>query len=986
MGDATALAGTSTITTRLLLRVVAERGGERAVGRVLERAQLADRRAHLESLRGRVPYEAKLRLFDAAAHELGDPRIGLALGRAAVTDPAVAALRRLLTTFGSPERLLRQVSRISTRLDSSAVFRCESAGDGRAALTWQVLGPHRANRVDCDYNLSLLRKAPVLFGLPPAVVEHWTCQVDGAPRCEYSVTWEVTARRPRRGLRARPPVVREPAEAPATDAEQRLHDLQDAVTDLVSGDSLEDTLDRVASRADHAVHAPGHVLDVRLPQGGRHLRSRGTGASVLAALGDRRLAPGSHRIGGMSVLAVPVTSATRDYGVLAIVAWPGQETFPGDVELLTAYARHAAVAIQTAAALAEAREQEETARLLLTVSRSLAGRAGAQQIAQTVADAVPRLSGADRSAVALWEPGMQAVWNAGLSGWPPDLSARGAGLVTSAEDCPELRELVAVGAPMLVDRASSPWAAEVLTDFGVTAMAGVPIKVDDRLVGIVLAYWADTAPPSALDEVTTERMWGLAGLAGVALDNAQLLDEIRHQALHDPLTGLPNRALVEARAHAALTRAGRPPVRTALLFCDVDRLRRINDSLGHGAEDEVLREVARRLRWVVREQDTVARYSGDEFVVLLPGAAEPAAREVAERMHRALSTPLRVEGQDLFVELAIGLAVTEADGEPGDDAVRRAWNTLVDHAADHARRGRNGSTPGPDDRSRERLRLETDLHGAVERGEVVVHLQPQVDLASGRIVAVEALARWHHPELGSVPPNVFVPVAETSGQIRALGEHVLREACGTVARWRSEGLDLEVAVNVSAVQLTDPSFTALVQGVLAETGLPGSRLTLEVTESQVLSETAAEHGHLERLRALGVGVSVDDFGTGYSSLAQLHRLPVTEMKVDRSFIADLDGDASAPFVAGIVGLGHGLGLRVVAEGIETPEQAQALRAMGCHRAQGYFFGRPAAPDAVHAQILAALAPVAVPRPRSEPGTVAPPEARRAADGARGDRA
>ncbi len=956
MAGTSALAGTSTVTTRLLLRVVAERGGERAVERVLERAGLADRRAQLQGLRGRVSYPEKLGLFDAAAQELGDPRIGLALGRAAITDPAVVALRRVLTAFGSPAGVLRQVSRLSTRLDSSAVFRCESATDGAAELTWRVLPPHHPSRVDCDYNIGMLRKAPVLFGLQPAVVEHWTCQVDGAPRCEYTVTWQEEARPRRRWRHRHRPASPRTVPAPVADAEERLHDLQEAATDLFAGDSLEDTLDRVASRADRAVHAPGYVLDVRLPHGARHVRSRGLGSSVVAATQGDRLAVGCHEIGGTSVLAVPVTSATRDYGVLAVVAWPGQEVFPGDVELLTAYARHAAAAIEMSASLAEAREQEETARLLLDVARSLAGRREAREVAQTIADAVPALCGADRSAVALWEPEVQAVWIAGLSGWPPDLAERAAGFVTSTDESPELCELLAVGAPMLVDRSSSAWADEVLSEFGVTAMGVVPITVGDRLAGIVLAHWAHSTPPAALGDGTTERLWGLAGLAGVALDNTHLLDEIRHQATHDALTGLPDRALLETRVRAALSRPT-PTGSVAVLFCDVSRLGRVNDSLGHGAGDEVLRQVALRLRTVVRDPDTVARFSGDEFAVLLPGTGEAGAAEVVDRIHRSLSTPVPVGGQEVFVDLAVGTAVaaTSACGT-SDDAVRQAAAHLVEAAAEDMRHRRGGTAPRPDgdERARERLRLETDLHRAVDRGEISVHLQPQVDLASGRVVAVEALARWHHPTLGPVRPDVFVPIAEASGQVRRIGEHVLREACRTVAAWRADGVDVEVAVNVSAVQLTDPGFAGVVLRVLDETALPASSLTLEVTESQVLSEVATRHGHLDALRALGVGISVDDFGTGYSSLAQLQRLPVTELKIDRSFTSQLSGEgAPSPLVAGIVGLARGLGLRVVAEGVETPSQSAALRRMGCDRVQGYLFGRPAAPPDTRELIRAA---------------------------------
>jgi len=367
---------------------------------------------------------------------------------------------------------------------------------------------------------------------------------------------------------------------------------------------------------------------------------------------------------------------------------------------------------------------------------------------------------------------------------------------------------------------------------------------------------------------------------------------------------------------------------------------------------------------VVRDQDTVCRYSGDEFAVLLPGTGDPSARDVAERIHRSLSEPLCVGGQEVFVQLAVGVAVTHARAAAPHGAADEAALELVQRATEEMHRSTTGSTdPAEDDeQARQRLRLETDLHGAVDRGEISVHLQPQVDLASGRVVAVEALARWDHPALGPVRPDVFVPVAEASGQIGELGRHVLREACETVAAWRADGIDLEVAVNVSAVQLTEAGFTDMVRQVLEETGLPGERLTLEVTESQVLSEVATRHGHLERLRGMGVGISVDDFGTGYSSLAQLHRLPVTEMKVDRAFTAELTDDLPSPFVAGIVGLGHGLGLRVVAEGVETVGQVHALRSMGCERAQGYHFGRPMPPAALRELLLSEEADAPRPAP------------------------
>jgi diguanylate cyclase (GGDEF)-like protein len=944
------LAGTSTVTTRLLLRAAAERGGSEAVVRALNGAGLAGEAALLHSLRGRVSYEVKLRLFDAVAAEVGDPRIGLALADAALADPALGPLRAAVRALGSPATALRQVSRISTRLDTAAVFRCTESVDGRAELVWRVLAPHRPSRMDCDYNIGMLMQAPVIFGLPPARVEHLVCQVDGASACSYTVTWRPlgSSSRWRRWRRRPQPAV----QIAACRGDEWLSALREASDDLPADATLETTLQRITEQADRVVHGPGHLLDVLLPHGDRHLKARGLGRAVVQRLGDTRLEPGVQEVAEATVIAVPVATATTSYGVLAVVLWPGQELLAQDVEMLGAYARQAAAALQTSALLEEAREQEETARLLLTVARSVAGRRSIPQIAQAVADAVPALCGADRSAVALWEPGARSVWMAGLAGWPAELADRAAAFVTTTEDSPELRQLVASGAPLLVDGSSSAWARDVLDAFGIAAFAAVPVLVDGNLVGFVLAHWVDLIPRGGLGEALTERLWGLAGLAGVALDKTRLLEELDHLSSHDELTGLPNQAVFVARLQAALEDAAAGGAPVTVLLADVDRLKRINDGLGRGAGDQVLREVAGRLTTTVREGDTVTRL-GDAFGMLLPGVGPRRAEQIADGIRAALEPPVSAGDEAVFVGLAIGTAVVSGQSlrrllqQP--DAARRLVELATANLREAKRRSAGALVPNP--RSQEGLRLETELHGAVDRGEIQVFFQPQIDVATGRAVAVEALARWQHPVLGAVPPGEFVPVAEDSGLIRQLGEHVLRQACRTVADWSRDGLELEVAVNVSAVQLTDAGFSDVVQRVLAETGLRPERLILEVTESQVLTEVADRHGHLTRLRSTGVGISVDDFGTGYSSLAQLDHLPATELKIDRSFVAQITDGRPSPLVAGIVGLAHGLGLRVVAEGIETPGQLQAMRRIGCDRAQGYLLGRPAESDAVHHGLL-----------------------------------
>jgi diguanylate cyclase (GGDEF)-like protein len=937
--------GTSTQTTRLVLRIVADEAGREGVDRVLASAGLSDQRDQLQSVGERISYPDKIRLFEAAAVELGDPRIGLRLGQAALEDPALEPLPVLARAQGSPAALIRGISRMSMRFDTAGVMRCERVQAGRAVVAWKVLPPHRPNRIDCDYNIGLLTQLPVVFGLPPARVHHGLiCQLNGAPECVYHLAWaETLSHRLRKVLRRfrreRPDLSRE------SSAEYRLQVLEGAASDLVSSLPLEQVLDRIATRADSAVHAPGHLLAVRLPSGRRHMRARGTGGALTTALGDDgvTLTLAGTPLAELPVLCVPVASAAHSYGVLVAVAHPGQEFFPEDAGTLAAYARHAAASLDVAGVIAEAREHAETTQLLLDVARSLAEGSTVGTVARSIADAVPTLSGASRSAVALWDADAGKLRIAGMNGWPDELAEKLIDYATTAHESPELSKLLSTGAPLLVDRNGSRWAKDVLAYFDLSAFAAIPIMAGEQLTGLVLAHWADAVAPKSLEEAATERLTGLTSLASVALDNIRLLEDARHQALHDPLTGLPNRALLEDRLETSLAQAGRNGRRVGLLFCDVNRFKRINDNLGHGAGDSVLRHVAAQLRAAVRSGDTVARYSGDEFVILLPDIKTPLETEqLADKVRASLIEPLQVNGREIFVDVAIGTSASEAGPHEGTDTQSETARQLIADADLEMYRSKaraRGQTP-PGIKRRDGLRLETDLHGAAGRGELRVHFQPQFDLTTNKIVAAEALVRWQHPELGLLPPGEFIPLAEDSYLIAEVGAHVLAEACRTGASWRAAGHWIDIAVNLSAVQLGSTGFTAFVREVLERTRFPAAALTLEVTESQAMSESSVNDRNLHELRSLGVGISVDDFGTGYSSLAQLHRLPVTEVKIDRSFTTRLGDDGSSAFVAGIVGLGQGLGLCVVAEGVETADQLDALRAMGCERVQGYLLGEP----------------------------------------------
>ena len=429
---------------------------------------------------------------------------------------------------------------------------------------------------------------------------------------------------------------------------------------------------------------------------------------------------------------------------------------------------------------------------------------------------------------------------------------------------------------------------------------------------------------------------------------------IRHLALHDILTDLPNRSLMREGAQAAIARAQRDRRKVALLFVDLDRFKNVNDSLGHPAGDQLLRQCATRLLGALRAADLVRRQGGDEFAVLLPDLvnAEDAAR-IAAKLLDSVRQPFAVGTRELRITCSIGISLYPEGGADFDTLLRNADAAM--YAAKSGGRDCYRFHSGDmTRRASERLDLEADLRRALESGGLALAYQPQMDLRSGALAGVEALVRWQHAARGAVSPAQFIPVAEESGLILPVGEWVLREACATRAAWLAHGMrEGRMAVNVSAVQFRDAGFAGAVQRALADSRLPAGLLELEVTESVIIAGLEQVGATLAGLAALGVRISIDDFGTGYSSLSYLKRLPVDKLKIDRSFVTELPDDPeSCAIAAAVVGLAHGLELRAIAEGVETERQAKFLHACGCEEAQGYLFSKPLDPGAFQARYLA----------------------------------
>jgi diguanylate cyclase (GGDEF)-like protein/PAS domain S-box-containing protein len=413
-------------------------------------------------------------------------------------------------------------------------------------------------------------------------------------------------------------------------------------------------------------------------------------------------------------------------------------------------------------------------------------------------------------------------------------------------------------------------------------------------------------------------------------------------ALQDPLTSLPNRALFLDRLALALRRQERDGRMVAVLFVDLDRFKAVNDTLGHFAGDQLLVAVANRLGRILRPGDTIARLGGDEFAVVCEGLEDPSgAEEIAIRILNTLSTPVRVEGQEVIASASIGIAVSEPNATP--DTMLRDADTAMYQAKDAGRNRFHIFDPASRARIVARLHRAEELRVALDRSELRLHYQLEVDLAEEATTGVEALVRWEHPTLGLLSPSEFIEVAEETGLVVPLGDWVLREACRELAR-RDLGANpggLRLSVNLSARQLAVPELIDTVRDVLAETGLGPARLCLEITESVLMDDVESSIEALLDLKALGVRLAIDDFGTGYSSLSYLRRFPVDVVKLDRSFVAGLGVDpAATAIVAAVVNLAHALGIVVVAEGVETQAQLVALRALRCDRAQGYYWNRP----------------------------------------------
>jgi diguanylate cyclase (GGDEF)-like protein len=801
----------------------------------------------------------------------------------------------------------------------------------------------------CEFSAAQYALIPLFFGLPEAQVVEETCQCRGDDVCTFRIRWdEVDPAQSRvEYLEMRTHVL-----------EARLEQLQDMVTDLASNERYEDVLQGIVVSSMRSVGASGALLALEPRDGSTpKVYSEGLTEAQAAAMAADLLAgtaPGD-------ATAVEVVSARRRYGVLAIGEYGGLFNSQSENTLAT-YGRLAAATLDAADAMDEARHQAKTAQALLDLSSSLSEIVSPAEMAAKVARAVPVVIDCDCAAVFLDDDDWQATGDinfrlAASYGYPDDVTAQ---ITEHPYHGVPTDQVVEMG----IMRSSWPETATVRT-------ISAPITVAGKIIGAVMAGARDDPERLALTPRIVDRLKGLAAQASIAITNARLVEQIRFQAVHDALTGLPNRALILDRTEQMLARARRSYVPVAALFIDLDGFKEVNDSLGHAVGDRLLQAVTARLAGIMRESDSVGRIGGDEFVVLVDGSTMDAGPElVAERLLSVLREPFELEDTlcgPLTLTASIGIA-----------AGARASATELLRDADIALYGAKAAgkdryvvfRPEMHTVVQDRLLLEMDLREALVAQQYFLVYQPIFNLASGAPTGVEALLRWRHPTKGVVQPDDFIPILELSGLITAVGRWVLAEACRQGARWHGLGYHLDISVNISARQLETDDVIRDVTSALRVSGLDPRSLIVELTETAIMRNMPHAVRRLLALKAMGIRVAIDDFGTGYSSLAYLQQFPVDTIKIDRSFISSMtDSPEAGVLIRSLVQLGKTLGLETLAEGIEATGQYAQLAREHCDSGQGYFFGRPLETAAVE-PFLAARSAVEVPREGAGPEDLA----------------
>ena len=917
----------TSVLSLMTLRYVRRALGEGAVADVLAAAGVAADDPGLESDRGWVSLRTAVAIADASAAACGDLEIGRRTGEEYFEQHLEQGVTAFLLAEGTPADALQVAVAFASRMSTARQFHAASIDE-----TTVVVEAHSSadppNRYFCGTSVGYWSRIPTLFGARGTAVER-KCQSAGDEVCEFVVRWDRPVKLDED--------VNEENRAWAENTVRRFEAYEEMAAELLLAEDVQTVMQLVAKRGGEAIMAPQVVVTIQESDGDALLvASVGLDDDEAEAASEALWAgraPTS--LGGN--LIVEIASPHRHYGYLAAIFPPDTDAILADERLLRAYAGSATAAIERAISRDEAARSHQTAAALLALARSLSTTTTIQDVCREVALAVPSVTSCDLGGVWLWEPAHQTFrLEARSAGW------RAAGVSeVRVDELARIGELTDGPRTLVVSIDSSDaTTAEMLSDWGVREGFVAPIVLRGELLGLVTAASTNPVDGAPARDRVSERVSALADQATTALDSSILLDQIRHQALHDGLTGLPNRALVAARTKDAIEVAAATGDRVAALFVDLDRFKNVNDTLGHGAGDELICQVANRLLSCVRSTDTVARLGGDEFFVLLPRVRSVEdASPVADAIIDAIRQPFTVGDSTFYISSSVGIACSPDHGTDfatlmshADTAMYRAKafgrSTYAVHAGDE------------DGERRHRLELESALHVAVERDELAVVYQPQFDLATGTLVGVEALVRWDHPTLGRLGPDAFLGIAEESGVIVDIDAWVRRAALRQAKAWSDRGTPVRMAFNLSTRDLRNPELVDLLQGLLTESQVAPDLVELEITDRVIMSSEDLP-GVMWNLRTLGTRLALDDFGTGNSVLSRLQHCPLDVLKIDRSFVSELTGDdADARLVHALISMAHALGLTVVGEGIETEAQRRILERYGCDIGQGFLLSRP----------------------------------------------
>jgi diguanylate cyclase (GGDEF)-like protein len=852
-----------------------------------------------------------------------------------------AELSESLSALGSPWAVYETLPEFVGSTTPILGMRTERTGPQECRVEFWFQDGFEPFRENCTFQFALCATLPSMFGYPDAEVIAESCQCDGAATCSVLMRWQEVDDEAAKTSRA---------ELQSRLSQARLEELQRTVAELVSGDGLNTVLARVVAAAGRAVPAKAYVLDIKAScTSDRWLCTQGIDEDAAGLLAEQWRSGSPEPAPHLCVIAVE--SDRNQYGHFIAVRPEVASFEPLDRSVLESYARLAATALDSEAILVDARQQANTAEALLTLSSSLSDLASTEEMVQRVVHAVPWIVNCDRSLIWLMEPSAHVGMVEASHGFDRATDSALRALAIPVQPSGPVvseswrHELASDHSPLHV----------VLKAAGSLAALSFPIVYDNEMYGWITVDVTEYHERLDDNANITERLRGLAGQAAVAIRNGRLLEEIRHQALHDSLTGLPNRVLMLDRAAQSLARARREHFDLALLFIDIDGFKGVNDSLGHATGDRLLQAIAARFAGTLRGSDTVARLGGDEFVVLTEGLSLAAGPElVAERLLAVLAEPFEFDG-DTTTSVSVSASIGIANGlrDNAEELLRDADIAL--YAAKEAGKNRYAVFEAEMQMEmRSRHELEMDLQAAIGTDQFFLLYQPIFNLQDMSVVGVEALLRWNHPTRGLLQPDEFIPALEASGLIIPVGRWVLLEACRQAMIWRQGGQATRMSVNASTRQFDADSLLNDVWRALGLSGLPPDDLIIEITETSLMRDTKNAQRQLTALKSLGVRIAVDDFGTGYSSLAYLQKFPVDTLKIDRSFISGMaktpEGDA---LIHTLLQLGKALHLETLAEGIEEAGQLAQLLAENCDIGQGYLFARPLPADEVQTLFMPA---------------------------------